>query len=484
MSSERRFSRPFAAAASLVNAETDVETLFRCAHVVVRLEESLADSADAEATLMLAVNEILRFCPNVTVVVPPGQAAILDACDRLAAEIHGTGAHVSRPSGPTLDGFTAVLNIGLETRPGWITVTSSGWLARVARAGSHCAPMPHPGAAPNPLGALAAACLGAGEVFLSLLGHDAAPKPYELSLFDYRSGPIGTLDPGPPLPTALALVTFLIGCGAVSNGWAYAIKQLPISGSAEAVDRQSLGEENTGPYVLARVVDLGKPKAEIIRVALRPALTVTPRPEEFHFFKARLRYGQIALPELLVAGVDNVETRHELQRLWPSVAIDMAAGGLTSQVIVKHLADAGQCLLDAHTLGPDEAAAVERLAHMSGLQPERIADEFEQPVSADDVAHAAPEFRASLEKARQAGQPRCGYLSDLNLADQWRDEQFAPAVPFVTAFSGIVAAGETLKHLAGWSSGSLQFQFSFLSRRSRRTARRCPDTCECQRLSM
>jgi len=481
MSSERRFSRPFAAASDLLDAEPDeVERLFRRAHVLVRLEEALADSADARATLLLAVNEILRFCPNVAVDVPRRQAALLEACDRLAKAIHGAGACVSRLPAPTLDSFDAVLNVGLEIRPGWITASSNGWLARVARRRSAWVPMPHPDAVPNPLGALAAACLGAGEVFSILLGHDDAPNPYEVSLFDYRSGPIGTFNPGPPLPTALALVTLLVGCGAVSNAWAYTVKQLPISGAAEAVDRQSLGEENIGPYVLARIDDLGRPKAEIVRETLQPALTVTPRPEEFHFFKARLRYGQTTLPELLVAGVDNVETRHDIQRLWPSVVIDMAAGGLTSQVIVKHLADAGQCLLDAHTLPPDETAVVERLARMSGLRPERIANEFEQPVSADDVAQAAPAFRASLEKARQAGQPRCGYVSDLNLADQWRHERFASAVPFVTAFSGIVAAGEAVKHLAGWSSGSLQFQFSFQSGRGRRTTRRCTDACECQ----
>ena len=340
--------------------------------------------------------------------------------------------------------------------------------------------MPLTGAAPNPVGALAAACLGAGRIFLILLGRDLGAGPSELSLFDYRSGPIGTLEPGPPLPACLELMTLLIGCGAVSSGWTYAMSQLPITGTVEAVDRQALGDENVGPYVIARISDVGRPKAEIVRGLLKPSIAVRARTEEFHFFKARLRYGQTELPELVVAGVDNVETRHEIQRLWPSVVIDMAAGGVTSQVIVKHLSDTGQCLLDAHTMPPNEEMFVERLSRMSGLQPGRINDDFEQPVSEDDVAQAPPEFRTSLEEARRAGRPRCGFLSDLNLVHEPDHEEFAPAVPFVTAFSGIVAAGETIKHLTGCSEASHQFQFSFQSGRGRQTARRCPDTCECK----
>jgi hypothetical protein len=77
------------------------------------------------------------------------------------------------------------------------------------------------------------------------------------------------------------------------------------------------------------------------------------------------------------------------------------------------------------------------------------------------------------------GKPRCGYLTELDLDDGSGDQEFAPAVPFVTAFSGIVAAAETIKHLTGVSAGSLQYQFSFQSGRGRRTTRLCPGTCEC-----
>lgn len=484
MSAEQRLSRPIAAAAELLDAnEREVERLFRNARVLVRLADEHVDSADAHATFLLAVNEILRFCPNVAVTAP--SAPLLDACDALARDIHGTASGVERVSDAAIERFGAVLSVGLEVRSrhGWVTVGSAGWVARVASGSASSASLRNPQTVPNVLGALAAACLGAGRIFLILVGRELVTEPSELSLFDYRSGPVGTLDPGPALPNRLELETLLIGCGAVSSGWTYAIRRLPITGDVEAVDRQALGDENIGPYVIARVTDIGAPKAEIVRDLLTPAIEVTPRTEEFHFFKARLRHRQTNVPELVVAGVDNVETRYEIQRLWPAVVIDTAAGGLTSQVIVKHLADEGQCLLDAHTLPPSEETTIGRLSRISGLQPERIEDDFEHAVSAEDVAQAPPALHTSLEEAHRAEKPRCGYLTDLNLRDEPSDEQFAPAVPFVTAFSGIVAAGETIKHLTEAASGSLQFQFSFQSGRGRKATRRCTAGCECRRSS-
>jgi hypothetical protein len=57
---------------------------------------------------------------------------------------------------------------------------------------------------------------------------------------------------------------------------------------------------------------------------------------------------------------------------------------------------------------------------------------------------------------------------------------FTPAVPFVTAFSGIVGAAQTIRELLGAGEGSLHFQFSFLSYRARTMRMRCASDCECQ----
>src|SRR5207249_8423580 len=106
-------------------------------------------------------------------------------------------------------------------------------------------------------------------------------------------------------------------------------------------------DENIGPYVAAVRQWIGRPKAEIMRELLAPRIAVTPRAEEFELFKLRLGYGQLRVPPLIVNGLDNVETRHAVQRLWPATLIDMAAGGTMAQVIVKEVAGDSICLLQA-----------------------------------------------------------------------------------------------------------------------------------------
>lgn len=80
----------------------------------------------------------------------------------------------------------------------------------------------------------------------------------------------------------------LCGCGGVSNGWAYAVRRLPIRGALDAVDKQSLRKENFGPYVLSSWAELTKPKALVLKKALEPRIIVTPRSDPLEFYKIRL----------------------------------------------------------------------------------------------------------------------------------------------------------------------------------------------------
>jgi len=85
------------------------------------------------------------------------------------------------------------------------------------------------------------------------------------------------------------------------NGWADAMRRLPVVGRLGAVDRQALHIENVGPYVLARRAVLGRPKAEIISEALGPTIAVVAYPQEVELFKLRPQVG-LALPPLVAGG--------------------------------------------------------------------------------------------------------------------------------------------------------------------------------------
>jgi hypothetical protein len=460
------FSRPARVAAALAGrTEREWESLFLEKSILIRIEPAFAHFKDARDTFLYALNQVLRFCPNIGLLVPSDSGDLYQRSIELANEIYGSGDWIKFiGSEREATEFDAIINVGSDIRNElpWITVNSTGWVARVADASAGFKSLPWSHKSANACGALGAACLGAGAAFLTILGKPTSISQ-EISLFTHQQGNLGTLDDGPALPSdPLRIDAFLVGCGAVANGWAYTIKELPVVGLLQAIDRQSLCIENLGPYVLATSAKLKIPKTQIIADFLAPKIIVTPRPEEWELFKIRLTYGTV-VPPLIVNGLDHVGTRHSVQRLWPTMLIDMGAAALTSQVIVKPSSIDALCLLRALDVPPGEIEWAERLAVETGLSAERIRNESVTEITDADVDRADQSHRAKLETFR--GKLICGRITQHNLTMEAPNPDFAPAVPFVTAFSGVVGAAETLK---------------FQSNRSRPLEMVCDTDCECQ----
>jgi hypothetical protein len=449
--------------------------------MLVRIEAAFCEICDARETFLFAVNQALRFSGNVSVCVEGNSADLIRQCNGLATHIQGQGMSVRVANGVPLQAFGAILNVGTEVLAGLpsVTVNSSGWVARLATADSGAPSLYWRPDRPNPLGSLTAACLGVGSAFLAMFDRPLSVL-LETSLFTHEEGPPGSLRNGPPLPDApLALDAFLVGCGAVANGWAYAVKRLPVVGKLQAIDRQSVRIENLGPYVVAGrdAVDEMTPKPVLIKDLLRPRIRVVPQGDEWEFFKIRLR-NELRVPPLIVCGLDNVTTRHSVQRLWPETLIDIAAGELQSQVIVKHKGGDGQCLLGAPTIPPNEEHWAKSLARSTGLSAEMIANDPTGEITQAEIDAAPEDKKAELERA--LGKPRCGYINRTTLELEDADPDFAPAVPFVTAFSGIAGAAETMKWLMGHRYvHSLHLQRSFISGHGRALNMRCNSNCEC-----
>lgn len=333
----------------------------------------------------------------------------------------------------------------------------------------------------NPAGALTAAALTAGEAFLRLIGLSRPSRGFELSAWSGACGSLGSLPQDPPLPAIPPIDALLIGCGNVMNGWAVAARALRITGHARAVDRQSLGGENLGPYSLARRHMIGQPKTLLLARHLEPLITVARYDEELSLFLPRITRWHLPLPPLVINGLDEVEARHMVQRLWPEVLVDMAAGGTTSQVIVHQRRQGGQCLLRAYEAPSSETGYIRRTEAATGLRRERFLSPFTTPVTAEDVAQAPPEHRARLQAAADSGQLICGYINQASLTETSGGENFAAAAPFIGALTGARAAAVTVAMLAGHHApGGLRWQYNFLSNRARTAETHCPGTCECQ----
>ena len=478
---EEKFSRPARLGALITgDSEESIAHLFTKKRILVRLEASFRETLDAREAFLLAVNLCLRFCSNVSVLVEGGSRELTDACNSLASRIHGPTATIAIVEKLRSTVFDAVINVGAEVFSDLpsATINSSGWVARIATAGSMITKLCWIPETPNALGALFASCCGAGAAFFAILGRPLA-LCMETSLFSHEVALPGALEPGPPLPISpLWLDAFLVGCGAVTNGWAYAVKRLPIAGRLQAIDNQSIRLENIWPYVAVGRESVGKPKTAVMKELLAPAINLMAKSDQWEFFKIWLDHG-LDVPPLIIAGLDNVTTRHSVQRLWPETLIDMAAGGLQSQVIVKHKRNDGLCLLSALSIPPDEKNWAENLAAATGLDPAVIASNPTGTITQAEVDAAPDDKKVELQKA--IGKPRCGHINRQSLEMEGYDQHFAPAAPFVTASSGIRGAAETMKWLMGRRyPHSLHFQHSFESGRSRALDMICSPGCECQ----
>jgi molybdopterin/thiamine biosynthesis adenylyltransferase len=482
---DRRISRLARLGARVVGRdEREVRDSLFSRTVRIGIAQDLIGNADSRLTLLTLCNHVVRFCPNVVLDVK--DETLVRECVRVAALVRGD-EHYVRTAGDMEDiGAVDVTIVVGYINPGTdvIIVTSEGWLARLASGPEALRVLPIATGTPNPVGAIAAACLGSGEVFLRLIGSPTFTRDVELTMLTGRSGVIGTFEPGPDLPNGdLPFDGLLVGCGGVGNGWAYAIKHLPLSGDLKAVDRQRLGPENFGPYVVAMSSDVGAWKVDIIRTYLSPRLVVTSFPEEFDLFTPRIRtFSKFALPPIVICGLDKAVPRHSVQRLWPETLIDLAAGGTTAQVHLHCAGRGGQCLLNVHTAPPDEPSYAERVSVVTGLRPERILDDYNRPITDADVAVAPSRHKASLEAARRDGQLICGRIGQVNSdGAEDEDESFTPAAPFVAGLAGVMGASLTLQAVIGTElSSGWHWQYSFESARSLRLTMSCSSECECR----
>lgn len=210
-------------------------------------------------------NLLGRLYPSVSVTGPPR-----------AVELLSQSAHRSNPAinldGET-SGVTTTLRFG-DHQPGAdVSLMASAWLVTVDGAAT-------PDDPPQPLAALAAACIASAEVFRHAFVHvlsgrgrtDSQPGAFELI----------TGDPERPAPnvelTGLTLPpSVLAGAGAVGQACALALAASGAKGHLTAVDPEDIELTNVQRYVLTAESDVGSSKVDLLAWYLTQAgWTVDP----------------------------------------------------------------------------------------------------------------------------------------------------------------------------------------------------------------
>ncbi len=380
----------------------------------------------------------------------------------------------------------AVLHVGPPDKIGreCTAIGAQGWIARVSSASCLDGAFDRP----NPMAALMAASMGVAEVFKRLVGVPSEVastiESAELSLFDF----VATADsPGPELPASISLPnTLLTGAGALSNGIALLLSQLPVEGRLRIIDKQDYGVENFGTCVLLeREGWLNNAKAERLASWLLHNSKLVASGEKALIGEA-ISSGALtdATADLVLNGLDDVQARRDTQRLWPSVIIDGGISAVGAAVTQHRLAyqDLACLLCWFEEPKTDEK---QRQSRTTGLQVSSLAN-LERKLTGEDVRTAFEDKRDWLRECQQQSKTICSVIAEAEMKERLGVEAsrgFRPSVPFVATASAALVVSEAVKAICFPDAPVVsQFQIGnlFLGPESSVRVRRKPTAgCRC-----
>lgn len=440
--SDIRFSRPLAAAARLGNQAAE-RHLFLNKRVLVTGEPDVLSTPNGRTCLLYSLRLLIRLCRDVSVVLPTQLVELHNVCHQTLDPLVFGGAISYLSTVEDYAQFDAVLSVGAVAKPElpWTVVNSNGWLARVSSGASS---LPAECAQTNPIGALAAACLGSADIFKRLVrlrsDRGRVLDGLSFSLHTYQVDD----DPGPPLPQRLTTNLLLVGAGAIGNGVALLLQALPIVGHITIVDVQEYGPENLATCVMIGPQHVGLPKAHVLANSF-PANIAQPYSESLNVFTRRLAR-EVPFPAVILGAVDNIDARHEIQRQYADLTIDGAIGDFGCQVS-RHGWDGDDACLMCLFQHPTTELAEQVGSRLTGIPVSRILNSL-SPVTEEDILAAPEEKRTDLRP--WLGRKICAVVSHMlvqHLSQDRQRDRFEPSVPFTACFSASMIVAEMVKAL-------------------------------------
>lgn len=475
-------SRARAAAESL-GEKAPERHRFSTKRVLLTGEAEVLSTTNGRNCLLAAIRLVSRMVRGVSIQLPE-DLKLEETITELLATISFGEPPPSIVKNADLASFGAILSVGSAVRPElpWTAINSNGWVARVSSGSTALSKECNQS---NPIGALAAASLGAAEVFKRLiqLVPDRGELCDDVSFSFYTYGL--QADPGPPLPDRIPIDILQVGVGAIGNGLVYLFDMLPFSGTATFVDKQAFAEENLGTCVLIGPKDIGTPKAQFAAELLTPKLACRWFAQDITEFTGRT-VNKLPYPTTIVSALDQIEARHAVQSLWPNLIIDGAIGTFACQATRHPWGEDLTCLYCEFERPPERSEKIESL--LTGLREDRLVD-MTSLVTEEDVRLAPSDKQAWLKQ--QIGKDICSVVSEATVEKLSREAQevgFEPSVPFVACLSACMMAAELIRYTLRWTSGvETGFQFDTLigPQRGSRMAHGRKQRCVCiQRRSL
>lgn len=272
------FERNAQAAAALIQGfdASALASLLEKEVIGVAVDSSVEASAEARCAVDMTLRLLSRLYPTLAIFGGPGvRSEYLASLTGLALAINPKIDLLS-----TLTSATKLLVFGQSVMKGrtrakkhtWY-VGSDNWVMRL----SQSAPV-RSGNSTNPLGAGAAACVAAANVFravfVSELGGATLDSELSFSLLTMR--PATGQGHNPVLGDVQLDDVHLVGAGAIGNGALWALSRMPCRGSLHIIDHEKLSDTNHQRYVMLTAADRAAEKAVLaVSWFKREGLTVT-----------------------------------------------------------------------------------------------------------------------------------------------------------------------------------------------------------------
>src|SRR5258708_5234809 len=234
--------------------------------VAIAFDKTAATTAEGRKTLDLLTRLLARLYPVLTYLG-------LDQTAKRASKDLESLAQAVNPNieikGST-EGLTRCIVVGVVSAKGLpetckvLFTGSDNWLARLSvkkPVGS--------GSSPNPFGAGAAACFAVANVFrqtfAAQLPNPKADEDVTFSVLDMAVVKKGSRNPGWEVVDLSEV--FLVGCGAIANGFLWALRDFSGKGTLHVLDDEVLDITNLQRYVMTLAKDEGA-KTELAKAWL------------------------------------------------------------------------------------------------------------------------------------------------------------------------------------------------------------------------
>lgn len=431
----------------------------------------------AETALRTLLADLRRLPLQLSLDADHGQGRLndnlIDQIEHLAADIDPerlirVGA---APSG------ALHIRIGVDHTAAHLTGAPDGHGTHLRRPGYQFPRLRHPGSG---LGAVLTAAMLTGEVFKTVTALRPGSHRH-INVLDFCPVALFTSDKRAPEHLHLERLA-LIGAGAIGTAIALILRALGATGELIVVDRQLFERPNVTTYSLGaqRDADERLPKVDIVKTALQ-GMDVHRIHGTVDKLIAEIETGRSPMPQMVLGAVDNIEARHDIQRIYADLVLDGGTGGRAGTTVSLHEAlPTGPCTRCYFPTDTTAVSAERRLHQVTGLPLARIA-RGDQPLTEDDLRHLPRQGRQLLEK--HLGKPVCGLGHLIGLTTIDGDNTYQPSASFVAQQAASLMIG-ALIYRGGWGRHApirqIEYDTLYGPRPDMVDARRPRPGCYCQ----